>query len=79
MPKYSKRHYIDIAKVLNTYVMLNRNLDIQMELIDAMTYDFTTLFSRDNPNFNRDTFEKAVYGELYADTLVDESKLVYSE
>jgi len=78
MSKYQKRHYIDIAKVLNTYVMLNKNLDIQMELIDAMTYDFTTLFSRDNSNFNRETFEKAVYGVKYADTLVDEANLVYS-
>tara|TARA_R100001163_G_C5002276_1_gene150983 strand:+ start:259 stop:489 length:231 start_codon:yes stop_codon:yes gene_type:complete len=55
--KYQKRHYIDIAKLLNDYV----KDDETKVRIDPLIYDFICLFGRDNPNFNRDTFENAVY------------------
>ena len=74
--KYQKRHYIDIAKLLNNYVMMAHveNRRIHDEQLDAMVYDFCALFGRDNSNFNRETFEKAVYGVKYVDTLVDEDR-----
>ena len=66
MPKYQKRHYVDIAKLLNRHVQENLRVDIRdysaiLESEQRMTHDFTALFGRDNPLFNPDTFKRAVY------------------
>ena len=58
MPKYQKRHYIDIAKMLNGYV---KDGDLALEVEQRMVYDFVALFSRDNELFNPDTFKRAIY------------------
>ena len=54
--KYQRRHYVDVARLLNDYVK-----DEGKVRIDCLIYDFVCLFGRDNPNFNRDTFENAVF------------------
>ena len=66
MPKYQKRHYVDIAKLLNRHVQENLRVDIRdysaiLELEQRMIHDFTALFGRDNPLFNPDTFKQAIY------------------
>jgi|TARA_R110001606_G_scaffold174990_1_gene321574 hypothetical protein len=66
MPKYQKRHYVDIAKLLNRHVQENLRVDIRdysaiLESEQRMIHDFTALFGRDNPLFNPDTFKRAVY------------------
>ena len=66
MPKYQKRHYVDIAKLLNRHVQENFKVDIRdysaiLELEQRMIHDFTALFGRDNPLFNPDTFKQAIY------------------
>jgi len=57
MPKYQKRHYVDIAKLLNRHVREGFTLELEQRMI----HDFTALFGRDNPLFNPDTFKRAVY------------------
>ena len=60
--KYQKRHYVDVARLLNDYVKdEGKEIDGKKVRIDCLIYDFVCLFGRDNPNFNRDTFERAVY------------------
>ena len=64
--RYQKRHYVDIAKLLNRHVKENLRVDIRdysavLELEQRMVHDFTALFGRDNPLFNPDTFKRAVY------------------
>lgn len=47
----SKKHYIEIAKILNKHH--NGNLV-------PLVYDFIDYLERDNPNFDKDKFLKAV-------------------
>jgi len=54
MPKYSKRHYIDIANVLKTKKGKTQ--------VSAFR-EFSDLFSKDNPLFNSKKFFEAVFGK----------------
>ena len=55
--RYQKRHYIDIAKLLNRHI----EEGVSPVLIDSLVYDFVAMFGRDNSLFNSDTFKRAVY------------------
>jgi len=55
--KYQKRHYIDIAKLLNRHI----SEGVSPVLIDSLVYDFVAMFGRDNSLFRADTFKRAVY------------------
>ena len=70
MPKYQKRHYVDIAKMLNGYV---KDGDLALEIEQRMVFDFIALFSRDNKLFNPDTFKRAVYTGSGVDLSADVS------
>ena len=49
MAKYQRRHYVDVATLLNRTMLSPKNLE-------SLTKDFVELFENDNPNFNPDTF-----------------------
>tara|TARA_R100000781_G_scaffold2463_1_gene3983 strand:- start:119 stop:292 length:174 start_codon:yes stop_codon:yes gene_type:complete len=49
MGKYQRRHYVDVATLLNRTMLSPKNLE-------SLTKDFVELFENDNPNFNPDTF-----------------------
>ena len=53
MSKFSKRHYILIAKIFNKYNLLYN--PIALEIV----YSFVDLFLSDNDLFNKDRFLKA--------------------
>jgi len=56
--RYQKRHYVDIANLLNRHV---REGALTLELEQRLVYDFIAMFGRDNPLFNPDTFKQAIY------------------
>jgi hypothetical protein len=49
MGKYQRRHYVDVATLLNRTMLSPKNLE-------SLTKDFVELFENDNSNFNPDTF-----------------------
>lgn len=62
-PRYSKRHYEDVAKLLST-VTVEHGTSMEAGLggvacLTQVMYDFADLFTADNPLFDRDRFLKA--------------------
>ena len=55
--RYQKRHYIDIANLLNRHI----SEGVSPVLIASLVHDFVAMFGRDNPLFNPDTFKQAIY------------------
>jgi len=49
MAKYQRRHYVDVATLLNRTTLSPRSLE-------NLTNDFVELFENDNPNFKPETF-----------------------
>ena len=56
--RYQKRHYVDIANLLNRHV---REGALTLELEQRLVYDFIAMFGRDNALFCADTFKRAIY------------------
>jgi hypothetical protein len=52
-PKFTKRHFVIIARSLH-------DVSEKIPSITPLTEEFIRIFEKDNPNFNRDRFEKAV-------------------
>lgn len=61
----SKKHYIEIAKLLRNAKQCTRPYHhiTASEIVGDLVDDFTEYFAADNPNFNVDKFNKAVYGD----------------
>jgi hypothetical protein len=62
--KYTKKHYIDIAKVLSkaTEYHYQNNKDktkISKDTLEVLIYDFDDMFMIDNDNYNSELFLKA--------------------
>lgn len=62
----SKKHYIEIAKILNKtpHTTVCRYHNTVRKTVEAITCDLTRYFERDNPAFDADKFNEAVYGEF---------------
>lgn len=50
----SRKHYKEVADIL-------KNTDMPLEVQNNLIMDFSDFFERDNPNFNSELFEKAVW------------------
>ena len=66
-PRYSKRHYKDMAAILNAAKSSVRSTakastftDAASCVIDSITYGMTKLFEADNPRFDAGRFYRAV-------------------
>ena len=57
--RYQKRHYIDIANLLNRHI----EEGVSPVLIASLVHDFVAMFGRDNSLFNSDTFKQAIYNK----------------
>lgn len=59
----SKKEYIKIAGILRNRILETRpDSNKHVVVLDIIT-DLCVYFKQDNPGFNVDTFNKAVYGE----------------
>lgn len=54
----TRKDYISTAEILNG--ALNSDYESKEALIEIMTSQFISMFVKDNQNFNRDIFLKAV-------------------
>ena len=57
MAKYQRKHYVDVATVLNKSMLSPRNLE-------ELTNNFVELFENDNPNFKPETFRDVVLNSI---------------
>ena len=57
MAKYQRRHYVDVATLLNKTMLSPRNLE-------ELTNNFVELFENDNPNFKPETFRDVVLNSI---------------
>ena len=57
MAKYQRRHYVDVATLLNRTMLSPRNLE-------NLTNDFVELFENDNPNFKPETFRDVALNSI---------------
>jgi hypothetical protein len=56
----NKQHYEAIAKILRMWV--THDVSKELNEADHVVEDLTDYFSHDNPRFNKEKFEQAVYG-----------------
>jgi hypothetical protein len=63
MPKYARRHYEDVAKIINRNLRLspldNPKHNAFRDGVNCVLMDFEDLFLEDNPNFDLGKFRKA--------------------
>ena len=61
MPKFAKRHYEAVARLLAAHrpAVDDNEAMILSQKVDAIIEDFAAMFADDNPRFNRSTFFKA--------------------
>ena len=57
MAKYQRRHYVDVATVLNKSMLSPRSLE-------DLTNNFVELFENDNPNFKPETFRDVALNSI---------------
>lgn len=61
MPKFSKRHYIMIADVLNDLFNADDRSLFTLPEVGRACEAFARAFERDNPRFSADRFREAVF------------------
>lgn len=54
----TRKDYVATAEILNS--ALNSDYENKEALIEIMTSQFISMFIKDNQNFNREIFQKAV-------------------
>ncbi len=64
MAKYARRHYEDIAAIINSHLKATEleKLEIskgKIEVLSSLYVNFANLFQQDNQNFDRERFLKA--------------------
>lgn len=52
----SKKHYIQIARIIKSYT----NNNVKKIPIKTLVYDLNKYFKEDNPKFNKKTFLEAI-------------------
>ena len=57
MGKYQRRHYVDVATVLNKSMLSPKSLE-------DLTNNFVELFENDNPNFKPETFRDVALNSI---------------
>ena len=57
MTKYQRRHYVDVATVLNKSMLSPKSLE-------DLTNNFVELFENDNPNFKPETFRDVALNSI---------------
>ena len=64
MPKYARRHYEDVAKIIQKEIKSIQESDSRVwvakyEAVSNIAVSFSKLFADDNPNFDVKKFNKA--------------------
>lgn len=57
----TRKDYIEVAKILNKRFREVSGQEESSALLDTFVDDFSELFANDNPNFDKQRFESAVY------------------
>ena len=57
---FSQKHYVEIAKLLKAQYDEGSS---RTETLDSVVDEFVSMFGDDNPNFSREKFLTAVWGD----------------